>query len=109
MTRSLPSLIPSKTQTYLAAGRPLLVAVRGDTARLVQEAAAGLICPPEQPAALAAGVQQLHDLPASERDQHGPARPRVLCGRHLDMPLGVTILLARLSEAAGIQPDGPLV
>ena len=96
--------IPSKTQTYLAAGRPLLLAVRGDAARLVEAAEAGLICPPEQPAAMAACVQQLHDLPPADRAGMG-RRGRAYYNDHLDMPIGVTTLLARLRDAAGVQSD----
>jgi glycosyltransferase involved in cell wall biosynthesis len=48
--------IPSKTQAYMAAGRPILMAVRGDAARLVTEAGAGVCTTPEDPSALADAV-----------------------------------------------------
>ena len=41
--------IPSKTSAYLAAGRPILMAVRGDAADLVRQSGSGLFCEPENP------------------------------------------------------------
>jgi len=63
--------IPSKTQTYLAAGRPVVMAVPGDAADLVQAAEAGVCCPSENPGALAAAIVELHGLSAARRDQLG--------------------------------------
>lgn len=51
--------IPSKTQAYMAAGRPILMAVRGDAAQLVKEAGAGVCTTPEDPGALAKAVCEL--------------------------------------------------
>jgi glycosyltransferase involved in cell wall biosynthesis len=36
--------IPSKTQAYMAAGRPILMALGGDAARLVEQADCGVVC-----------------------------------------------------------------
>ena len=92
--------IPSKTQTYLAAGRPLIVAVRGDAAQLVQEAGAGLTCEPQQPPALAQRVRQLHQMPPDERTRMGE-RGRAFYAARLDMPIGVDALLVCLQETIG--------
>jgi glycosyltransferase involved in cell wall biosynthesis len=51
--------IPSKTQAYLAAGKPILMGVRGDAAALVVRSGAGIVCEPENPASIAAGVAEL--------------------------------------------------
>ena len=51
--------IPSKVQAYLAAGRPIIASLDGEGARVVTEARAGLACPAEDAAALAAAVSQL--------------------------------------------------
>jgi len=45
--------IPSKTQAYLAMGRPVLIGVKGDAAHLVEKAQAGLTCEPENPESIA--------------------------------------------------------
>jgi glycosyltransferase involved in cell wall biosynthesis len=65
--------IPSKTLAYLACGRPIVCAVAGDAADVVRQAGAGLICPPEDPAALAAAVRALHALPPAQREALGQA------------------------------------
>lgn len=68
--------IPSKTQTYLAAGRPILMAVRGDAADLVAQAGAGVAAEPDNPASIAEAVRRLVEMPAAERAQMGRAGRR---------------------------------
>jgi glycosyltransferase involved in cell wall biosynthesis len=51
--------IPSKTQAYMAVGRPILMAMRGDAADLVREAGCGLCCEPEDPESIATTVRRL--------------------------------------------------
>jgi colanic acid biosynthesis glycosyl transferase WcaI len=63
--------IPSKTQAYLAMGRPLLMAVEGDASELVNRAGAGLSCEPENPRAIADAVKQLYNMTPSQRHQLG--------------------------------------
>lgn len=63
--------IPSKVQSYLACGRPIVAALDGEGARVVQEAAAGLAGPAGDPAALAANVMALYRLSQSQRQALG--------------------------------------
>jgi colanic acid biosynthesis glycosyl transferase WcaI len=63
--------IPSKTQAYLAAGRPIIMAVPGDAADLITQAGAGLVCPPEDPTALASAVKQLSTMYPRQREAMG--------------------------------------
>ena len=65
--------IPSKTQAYLAAGRPIVMAVRGDAADLVVRAGAGILAEPGNPESIAEAVRKLADIPAAERDRMGRA------------------------------------
>jgi lipopolysaccharide/colanic/teichoic acid biosynthesis glycosyltransferase/glycosyltransferase involved in cell wall biosynthesis len=58
--------IPSKTQSYLAAGRPILMAVRGDAAGLVEQAGAGVLAEPGNPQSIADAVRRLAEMPPSE-------------------------------------------
>jgi colanic acid biosynthesis glycosyl transferase WcaI len=51
--------IPSKTQAYMAVGRPILMAVKGDAAELIGQAKCGLSCEPQDPSSLAAVVETL--------------------------------------------------
>ena len=63
--------IPSKTQAYLYAGRPIVMAVRGDAADIVREAEAGVLCEPEDPASIADGIRRLVQLSSAERERLG--------------------------------------
>ncbi len=50
---------PSKTFAVMAAGKPVVFAGKGECARLVEEARAGIVVPPENPQALAEAVYAL--------------------------------------------------
>jgi colanic acid biosynthesis glycosyl transferase WcaI len=63
--------IPSKTQAYLYAGRPILMGVAGDAADLVQQAGAGYPFLPGDSDALAHCVRQLIGDGAESRAQMG--------------------------------------
>jgi glycosyltransferase involved in cell wall biosynthesis len=63
--------IPGKTQAYMAAGRPILMGVRGDAAILVEKARAGLACMPEDPQDIALAVEKMYNFPKEKLDQMG--------------------------------------
>lgn len=63
--------IPSKIQSYMACGRPILAALEGEGAHVVEEARAGLVVPPEDPSALASGVLKMYRMPRGERERMG--------------------------------------
>jgi lipopolysaccharide/colanic/teichoic acid biosynthesis glycosyltransferase/glycosyltransferase involved in cell wall biosynthesis len=63
--------IPSKTQAYLAAGRPIVMAVRGDAADLVARAGAGVLAEPGNPESIAEAIRRLAEMPAAERARMG--------------------------------------
>ena len=65
--------IPSKTQAYLAAGKPILMGVQGDAADLIERSGAGMVCTPENPESLAAAVAQLANLGAGRLAEMGRA------------------------------------
>jgi len=79
--------IPSKTQAYLATGRPVLTAVAGDAAELVARSGGGVSCPPENPAALAAAVKQLWAMGRRQREEMG-AKGRAFYDEHLSLRAG---------------------
>jgi len=60
-------VIPSKLLTYMAAGRPVVVAVnpKSEAGRYVREADCGLVVPPEDPEALAKAIRSLSADPRS--------------------------------------------
>jgi colanic acid biosynthesis glycosyl transferase WcaI len=63
--------IPSKTQSYLACGRPIIMSVGGDAAHLVEEAGAGVIARPSDPGDLARAVRALYGMVPADRDAMG--------------------------------------
>jgi len=63
--------IPSKIQAYLRAGRPILAAVSGDAANLVEQAGAGIVCPPENAVKLAEAALTLYNMSTSDREMAG--------------------------------------
>ena len=73
--------IPSKLQTCLAAGRPVLGSIDGEAARVIAESGAGLASAAGDAAALAANVRRMARMPAGERDAMGE-RGRTYCRVH---------------------------
>jgi len=63
--------VPSKVQAYLAAGKPIIAALDGEGARIVDEAGAGVTCSAESAEELAVAVKQLRDLSVQQREQMG--------------------------------------
>jgi colanic acid biosynthesis glycosyl transferase WcaI len=65
--------IPSKTQAYLAAGKPIIMAVGGDAASLIDRSSAGIVVPPEDASSLAAAVLKLAASDKEELEAMGRA------------------------------------
>jgi colanic acid biosynthesis glycosyl transferase WcaI len=63
--------IPSKIQSYLACGRPVIAAMEGEGGRIVRSAGAGWAVPPEDPDALAEAVRAASRASRSELDAMG--------------------------------------
>ncbi|CAJ60701.1 MULTISPECIES: glycosyltransferase family 4 protein [Frankia] len=91
--------IPSKMFELLAAGRPVIGAVRGEAARILT-AAGQVVVPPEDPAALATAVAQLAADP-DRRARMGRAG-RAHVERHFDRDA-----LARQYRQLLFDPDEP--
>lgn len=63
--------IPSKTQAYLAAGRPIIACMNGEGARVVCEARAGLVSPAEKVLPLVESILAMKALGGVEREAMG--------------------------------------
>jgi len=63
--------IPSKVQSYMACGKPILGGLDGEGARIIEEANAGYTSPAEDSAALAAAVLRLYRTDIGERQAMG--------------------------------------
>lgn len=95
--------IPSKIQTYLAAGRPIIAALDGEGARIVQEAGAGVACPAEDAAALAQAVLTLRATSAQDRERMGAAG-RAYHDQHFSPGLLTERLLGYFRDVAARRP-----
>lgn len=80
--------IPSKTQAYLATGRPVLMAVGGDAATLIAQSGGGIVVESESPASIAAGVTALLTAGREARERMGRAGAEFY-REHLSMRVGV--------------------
>lgn len=65
--------IPSKLQTYLACGRPILGAISGEAATILAEAGAGLTARPDAPEQLAEMALTMAQMPRERLDALGKA------------------------------------
>lgn len=86
--------VPSKIQSYLASGRPILAAMNGEGARIVDIAKAGLSCPAESPDALAARVLEFYHMGEHERNQLGQ-NGKEFFSKHFDQ----SIVIKQIEDA----------
>lgn len=91
--------VPSKLTSYFAAGRPVVASVAdgGGTAQEVRRSGAGVLVPPEDPAALLEAVRDLVADPEAARER-GAAGPRHV-EAHLSRAAGLARYDALLDEA----------
>lgn len=82
-------VVPSKTMAYLAAGRPIVMAMEGAAAELIQSSGGGIVIPPEDPTRLVSTILELQAMSPEERQAMG-AR-------------GTTYLRAHFSKSAIIE------
>lgn len=92
--------IPSKTQAYMAAGKPVIMAVEGDAAEMVRQSQGGVVVPPEDAKALAEAVARLADLTPEELAEYG-ANARHFYTSHLSFEQGTRNLADVLAMVAG--------
>jgi colanic acid biosynthesis glycosyl transferase WcaI len=91
--------IPSKTQAYLEAGKPILLAGRGDAADLVAEAGAGMVSPPGNASALADAALSMASLSLGRLQAMGAAGKEYYY-RELSFQKGVTRFEALFASVA---------
>ena len=63
--------IPSKTQAYMAVGKPILMAVQGEASDLVRRAGCGLVAAPQDPVSLANAADRLSKMANEELFEMG--------------------------------------
>lgn len=65
--------VPAKVQSYMASGKPIIAALDGEGAKLIEEAGAGIYSPAEDAQALANTILRLRNMPRAELDKMGLA------------------------------------
>ncbi|MEG2316491.1 MAG: glycosyltransferase, partial [Clostridia bacterium] len=68
---SVNDTLPGKVQSYMAAGKPVLGSIAGETPYVIDQAKCGLCVPPENPQALADAVRRFLALSPAERECMG--------------------------------------
>lgn len=94
---ALSATIPSKLQSYLAAGKPIIVCSNGEASDIVLTAKAGLTCPAGDSEALSQAVQRLYGMLPEERTSLGE-NGREYFMAHFYLPDRVTELAAHFED-----------
>lgn len=81
--------IPSKTQAYLAMGRPIIAAIGDDAASLIETARAGVRCRPGDPESIATAAVSLSRVASDSLSEMGRAG-RVFYDSKLSLRAGVS-------------------
>lgn len=97
--------IPSKIQSYLACSRPVLAALDGEGARVVESSGGGFAVGAEDEVGLAEAVIRLYSMSESERAAMG-ARGRSYFERHFEREMLLDQLEEWLLETAGERSCG---
>jgi glycosyltransferase involved in cell wall biosynthesis len=97
--------VPSKVQSYLAAGKPIIASLEGEGAQVIEESGAGITCAPEDPQALAMAVRRLAGMAAAEHAAMGE-RGREYYVRHFEPAMLADRLKQRFSALAGVKTNG---
>jgi glycosyltransferase involved in cell wall biosynthesis len=63
--------IPAKLQTYFACGRPVIAAIKGAGAKVVEKAGGGIVCEPDDAKSLAEAVMQIYRSSIDDREAMG--------------------------------------
>ncbi len=63
--------VPSKVQSYLACGRPIVAALDGEGAAVIEQSGAGLVCAAEDADGLAQSILTLYRMPREGREAMG--------------------------------------
>ena len=63
--------LPSKTQAYLACGKPILIVKRGEDTKMLEDEGCAIACEPDKPQALADAIMRLNVLNGDELTRMG--------------------------------------
>lgn len=87
--------VPLRTQSYLAAGKMIVAAVNGESARIIVDSGAGLHGPAEDYQTLSQNLQLAFEMPSMDREEKGK-QGKDYFQRHFDMDTQVERLIQLL-------------
>lgn len=93
---------PNKVFDYMAAGRPVILAIDGVIRQVVEQAGGGVYVPPGDPAAMAQAIRSLARDPAAARRMGRAGRDYVAA--HFDrstLASGLEVILSQAADARG--------
>ncbi len=68
---NLQMTIPSKTQSYMASGRPIIMIHNGEASKLIKTASCGLVCDEEEPSQMISIFKNFISLDKKEKEKMG--------------------------------------
>lgn len=89
--------VPSRTQAYLAVGKPIVMGVNGNAAQLIKDAQAGICCEANSAESLALAIQKLAAFDKDELRQMGH-NARDFYYKNLSLEHGVTKFISIFEE-----------
>ena len=94
--------LPSKTQAYMSVGKPILMAVKGDAAQLIQSSGGGFCALPENEVSLAETVVKMANLPSKTLVEMG-IRNKNFYNENLSLEVGVRKFLSVFRAVRALQ------
>lgn len=88
--------VPNKVQAYMAVGRPIIACLRGEGARIVTKAKAGIAVPPGDANLLADAIVEMYKAPPEVQAEMG-ANGRSYYREHFDHERLISDLIGHLS------------
>lgn len=73
---AISTVVPSKIQAYMQAGKPIIAALNGEGARIIKESASGLVVAAGDSKGLAESILTLSSMPVRKREEMGLAGRR---------------------------------
>ena len=94
------TVYPNKVFDYMAAGKPVLLAMEGVIREVIEAAGAGLVIPPGDPAALAKGIIYLADHEGESREMG--SRGREYVKQHFDRQIQAEIFATLIEDLSKV-------
>ncbi len=89
--------VPSKIQSYMASGKPILASIDGEGARIIEESKSGLSVSAENPKQLADAILKLYSMSAGDREKMG-TNGKAYFASHFNQDLVIGKLLDNFKE-----------